>query len=310
MAKNPVVVGIGEVLWDIYQNEKHLGGAPANFAIHATQLGNRGVVVSRVGDDGMGQELLDTLKKRGIPTDYIQIDRQYGTGTVVVSLDIKGVPSFRCSENVAFDYLEFTEELAELAVTCDAVLFGTLAQRNPVARDSIRQFLQKTEKGIRIYDPNLRGWDANTRNIVTQSLPLADILKMNTEEAQQLRDILPGSGPRRVDFYNYLFDTFGLKLIAITDGEQGCELRRPGERVRSPGIPVEVVDTTGCGDAFAAGLITRYLQGASLQEIADFANLVGAFTATQFGAAPVYSNKDLDRFRREHSIERREASSR
>jgi fructokinase len=310
LAETNVVVGIGEVLWDIYQNEKHLGGAPANFAIHAQQLGNQGIVVSRVGDDGMGQELINTLQNRGIATDYIQIDRKNGTGTVIVSLDIKGVPSFRCSENVAFDFLEYDKKLAGLATTCDAVLFGTLAQRNRVARRSIRRFLLAAEKAVKVFDPNLRSWDASTRQIIKECLPLADILKLNGEEADRLRDILPGSGRTRADYLSYLFETYGLQLLAITYGEEGCELHRPGERVRVPGIRVEPIDTTGCGDAFAAGLVTRYLQGGSLREIAEFANCVGAFNATRWGATPVYSLEELEQFVRQHPVEGGEESSR
>jgi len=300
LAQGKVVVGIGEVLWDIYQNEKHLGGAPANFAIHARQLGNHGIVVSRVGDDGMGQELIDTLRNRGVPTDYIQVDRKNGTGTVIVSLDIKGVPSFRCSENVAFDYVEFDSQLERLATTCDAVLFGTLAQRGPVARNTIRSFLTAAKQAVKIFDPNLRSWDGATRHIVKESLPLADILKLNGEEADRLRDILPGSGLRRAEFLDYLLETYELKLLAITYGSDGCELHSPDEHVRVHGIEVDPVDTTGCGDAFAAGLITKYLQGGTLAEIAAFANYVGAFNATLWGGAPVYTIADLEYFIQQH----------
>ncbi|MCI0495452.1 PfkB family carbohydrate kinase, partial [candidate division KSB1 bacterium] len=127
------IIGIGEILWDIYENEKYLGGAPANFAYHCQQLGDRGIIVSRVGDDDLGRSVIDSLRHRSLETRYIQSDSSRKTGTVYVTIDEKGKPQFQCSTDVAFDYLEFDDRLCSLAQEADAILFGTLAQRNSVS---------------------------------------------------------------------------------------------------------------------------------------------------------------------------------
>ena len=122
---NKMIVGLGEVLWDIYREKRYVGGAPANVALHASYLGEQGVIASRIGNDGLGSELARTIASKGLSTDYLQIDKKKGTGTVVIRLDVRGVPSFICNEDVAFDYLEYTPDFGELAEKADAVVFGT-----------------------------------------------------------------------------------------------------------------------------------------------------------------------------------------
>lgn len=291
------VVGIGEVLWDIYRDHRHVGGAPANFAIHAAQLGDEGLLVSRVGDDGMGRELIQALRKRQLPIKYIQIDEKKPTGSAMVSLDVKGVPSFRGSQDVAFDYLQFTPELETLAQNCDVVFFGALAQRSPATRKTVWRFLQSARNAVRIFDVNSRASAEMLREIVPPSLEAATVLKVNRHELDIVQVILRREGEARRKFIDFLLKKYHLKLVAVTYGEGGCEIFDGQTACKVDGLPVQEIDTTGAGDAFAAGLIHKLLRGASLREIAEYANLLGAFLCTQSGATPVFTAPDLENFR-------------
>ncbi len=292
------VVGIGEVLWDIYRDRRYVGGAPANFAIHAAQLGDNGVLVSCVGDDVMGRELIPALRQRQLPVDFIQIEEKKPTGTVMVSLDVKGVPSFRCSQDVAFDYLQFIHELEALARNCDAIFFGTLAQRSRVSRKTILRFLQEAApNAVRVFDLNSRAGAEALRDIVPASLQAANVLKVNRDELETLQVLLRRSTDTRQKFIDFLLKKYRLKLLAVTHGEGGCEIFDGQTVCKIDGLPVQEIDTTGAGDAFAAGMVHKLLRGAPLREIAEYANLLGAFLCTQSGATPVFSASDLEIFR-------------
>ncbi len=297
-AKKFSLVGLGEVLWDIYQDERHLGGAPANVAINAHQLGLHSLLVSRVGDDGMGKELMRTLGQRGLATEHVQLDRKKGTGTVLVSLDIKGVPSFRCSHDVAFDYLSFNAKLKELAPTIDAVVFGTLAQRSKAARQAILEFLRAAKKAVKVFDVNARASEAHLQTLIPASLELADVVKLSGEEVGLLARVLRREGDTAASFAEYLIKHYQLELVAITYGENGCELFNAHESCRLLALPVPVIDTTGAGDAFTTGMIYQLLHKASLREIAEFANLIAGFLCTQRGATPSFDVRTLEDFRR------------
>lgn len=292
------IIGIGEILWDIYENEKYLGGAPTNFAYHCQQLGDRGIVVSRVGDDELGRSIIDSLCHKGLETGYIQLDCNQKTGTVRVTIDAAGKPQFQCSTDVAFDYLEFDDQLHSLAQQADAVLFGTLAQRNNTARASIYNFLAAASHAFKIFDINLRGWDQATERIVEDSLTLADAIKLNDDELH----ILKRAWQPKLDepeFLQFLLDKFDLQLAALTLGPHGCVLATKHEVIRSGGLTIEAKDTTGSGDAFAAALTCQYLKKKSLNEIAAASNLLGAFVALFSGATPHYTLDDLKKFQQD-----------
>lgn len=297
------IIGLGEVLWDIYypSGGKHFGGAPANFALHALQLGGEGIIVSRVGKDKLGEEILQIVKARGASIDYIQVDPERKTGTVQVRLDEKGVPSFRITPDVAYDYLELDQNLTSLAKEVDAVLFGTLAQRNLKSRETIHAFLDMAERAVKLYDINLRGWGENTLEVVKRSLRTADILKLNEDELKELKGRFQGQGSGDLEFMGGLIRDFDLRMICLTLGEKGCLLMDKKDKVYSPGVMIDpVVDTTGSGDAFVAAFVIKYLKGASLREMADYSNYVGAYVATQKGAVPLYDRSRLDEFIQSH----------
>ena len=290
------IIGIGEVLWDIYGSEKYLGGAPANFAFHAHLLGNEGIVVSRVGKDELGEEIIHTLRKKGLNTDFIQQDTNYPTGTVHVKLLPGSIPKFLCSKNVAFDYLELNNNLESFSEKTDAVLFGTLAQRNYVSRKTITDFLKLQKKAIIVYDANFRGFRKNHLSIIENSLLLSDILKVNDTEFIKLKKAFNEERVGHISFLNRLLDEFNLELVCITFGRWGCLFFDKNKIIYSPGVKINPVDTVGSGDAFIAALLTGYLQKKPLKEVAEFSNYLGAFVASKKGATPSYSKKDIDNF--------------
>ena len=295
------IIGLGEILWDIYESQKFLGGAPANFAIHCSQLGDHGIVLSRIGKDELGDEIIRALRSRNIETEYLQIDQEKPTGTVDVALDEHGKPTFTCHEGVAFDYLQADESSELLVKNTHAILFGSLAQRNSIAKRAIQKLISLADNGIAVFDINIRGWDEHTRQVVLDSLRMADIVKMNDDEIKILKSEL-ASNYSDADFLKKLVYDFHLKLAALTSGENGCMLTNGETIVSENGIKVNVVDTTGCGDAFAAGMINKFLRSAALEEIAIFANAVGAFVATFKGATPFYSKDEIEDFMRKQKI--------
>ncbi len=287
-----LVVGIGEILWDVFGEEKHLGGAPANFACHAAALGDRAIPVSRIGRDALGAEMLSSLRALGTPTDHIQLDRRLPTGTVQVKLDDRGQPDFTIMPHVAGDNIRATEKLMRLASRADAVCCGTLAQRSPVSRRTIHKFLAAAKNAVIVCDVNLRAefrsltpGDRERLKIVADAIRAADVLKLNDEELDTLRRAL---AREETDdrFALWLIREFGLRLVCITLGAKGCVLRGPRKRIRSRGEKVEVADAVGAGDAFTAAMTNRLLRKRPLQEIADFANRVGAYVASKPGATP------------------------
>ncbi len=286
------IAGLGEVLWDIYGEEKFPGGAPANFAANIHFAGHHGIILSRIGNDEMGAELSQQLRKIGVDSTFIQTDNVKPTGTVRVSVDEHGVPSFECTRDVAFDNLEFSREWRALANSLDAVLFGTLAQRGEKSWRTIQEFLKSATSALKVFDVNLRGWDDKIRETVLTSLELADVIKMNEEELQQLKNVFSNDGDDE-EFLRKILQGFDLSLAAVTLGEKGCFLVSRTEIVRHSGFEIDVKDTTGCGDAFAAGLTLKILEEKSLQEMAVFGNLLGAFVATQNGATPFWNHESI-----------------
>ena len=291
------IIGIGEILWDIYENnKKYLGGAPANFAIHCAQLGNNGFIASRIGKDELGSEIKKSLVDRNISTDYLQIDSEKKTGTVKITLDKFHKPHFNCTSDVAFDYLQSENNLFQLATKVDGILFGTLAQRNKITRNTIQTFLAQASHAFKIYDINLRSWNEKIEKIVFSSFTLCDAIKLNDSELSILRKAVKPDLDE-ISFLKFLIKKYDLKLAALTRGKNGCLLLNKNSLVVTNGIKTPTVDTTGCGDAFAAGLMHQYLAGKSLTEISQFSNYLGAFVTQFIGATPVYSWKDLFDFR-------------
>lgn len=285
--RNPksVVIGLGEVLWDLFPEGKQFGGAPANFAYHAKCLGAEGFVVSAVGNDELGREILDRLDALGLNRQFVAVDEAHPTGTVSVELDGAGKPRYVIHENVAWDSIPAMPGLMELAQKADAVCFGSLAQRAAGSRKTIRDFLGATQEGcLRILDINLRQrfYDAKT---VIRSLELANVLKLNDEELPVLTRLLKISGGED-DVMDALRDRYDLRVIALTKGAHGSVLIGPDGRSVHAGVAAKVVDTVGAGDAFTAALAVGLLRGLDLDDINDHANHVAAYVCSRPGATP------------------------
>jgi fructokinase len=284
MNARPVIAGIGEVLWDIYPDAAHFGGAPANFACHAASLGAEVWMVSAVGADELGDRALDSLRHRGVECASVTRDPEHATGRVLVTLDATGQATYEFAADTAWDHLAWSDQLASLARRCDAVCFGTLGQRSPISRDTIRRFVQATPRAaLKIFDVNLRQqfYDAE---IIESSLKIASALKLNGEELPVVAEVCGIDARTPRDMLMVLMSRYELRLAAVTCGHDGALLLAAGEETKCPAVPTTVVDTVGAGDAFTATLVSDFLRGLPLAKINRHANAVASFVCSQPGA--------------------------
>ena len=294
--KHKKVAGIGELLWDILPHGKQMGGAPCNFAFHAMQAGFEAHVVSVVGEDQDGREILEVMNQLGLGQSYVQTKAEYPTGTVTVELAGEGIPEYIIHEDVAWDHISWNGELDALAGEVDAVCFGSLAQRTRVSRDTIRLFLETTrQECLRVYDINLRQSFYN-RETLLQSLKLANVLKLNEDELPVLAGFLGLEGSKE-EILKRLLKDFQLSLIAFTMGSQGSWLMTPDDTSRCEVPKVEIADTVGAGDSFTAALLAGILNELPLNSIHKTATEVAAFVCSQHGATPILPDYLLDQLK-------------
>lgn len=286
MTKSAVMVGLGEVLWDLLPSGKVLGGAPANFAYMTSVLGDEGVVASCVGNDPLGHEARAMMDELGLNTSYLQLDPDHETGTAVVAIDGGGQPTFTIKPSVSWDFLQWTPEWHELSRRADVICFGSLAQRFPQSAATIGSFLQNASKTVlRICDANLRQ-SFYDEDVLRRSFQQADIVKLNEQELLQVSYLLKLGIGGEEDLAKRLLRECQLKLVCITRGARGSLLVSKEETVEHKGFRVKVVDAVGAGDAFTACLAHHYIRGNSLEEISETANRFASWVATQKGATP------------------------
>jgi fructokinase len=286
MAAKYTIVGLGELLWDVFPNGKELGGAPANFAYMVSLLGDEGVVASRVGRDRLGNAAARRLAKLGLSQEWLQLDKKSPTGTVNVQVFEDGQPKFQIAENVAWDNFEWTSQWQALAGRAAAVCFGSLAQRSLRSRDTIGLFLQNLRpNAVKVFDVNLRQ-SFFSADILRESAKSADIMKVNEDELSRVSALLGYKSDTKEAAAPWLLRTCGLKLVCVTEGPSGSSLVAADGVHRHPGFPTAVADTVGAGDAFTAALIHHYLRGATLDEMNIAANRMGSWVASQVGATP------------------------
>lgn len=272
-------------MWDLFESGKQRGGAPANFACHCKRLGARAETVSAVGSDELGDELIRDVEGLGLDTQWIQRSPSLPTGTVQVELDEQGHPSYEICKPVAWDAVEITEELMELAADTDAACFGTLAQREPVSRRTIRRFLQEMpEHALRIFDVNLRQ-DFYDQEVLETSLRLATVLKLSDEELSVLSEVFDISGTIEEQLHAFQ-KKFELVAVAYTRGGEGSRLIHRSESSDRPGTSVDIKDTVGAGDSFTASLCMGLLHQLPLERTHELADRVSAYVCTQSGATP------------------------
>jgi len=291
------IIGIGEVLWDVFPHSRKLGGAPANFAYFVKKLGQNGLVASKVGDDLMGKEILDSLFKLGLAGDFIQIDSEHPTGTVDVKIDDNGQPDYIINKNAAWDFLEFSDRWKKLAREADVICFGTLAQRSLKSRRTIIDFLKMARSStIKVFDINLRQNFYSLKTII-RSLELATILKLNKEEIRLLRNLMGYSSKKNdINFCRRLMNEYGIKLVCLTRGEDGSLLMDESDYYEHPGYKISIADTVGAGDAFTAAMVMQYLEGRALEEMSNSANRLGSWVSAQIGPTPVLDEEIKELF--------------
>ena len=283
---NDIVVGMGEALWDVLPEGKKIGGAPANFAYHVSQFGLPSRVVSAVGKDPLGREIVENFTSKGL--NHLIEEVPYPTGTVQVEIDPAGVPQYDIKENVAWDNIPYTARLEALAGQTRAVCFGSLAQRNVVSRDTINRFLDampQTADSLVVFDVNLRQ-GFYTKEILCNSMKRCNILKINDEELVTVSRMFGYPGIDLQDKCWILLGKYNLRMLILTCGINGSYVFTPGNVSFQPTPKVEVADTVGAGDSFTAAFIASLLKGKSVTEAHALAVRTSAFVCTRKGAMP------------------------
>ena len=281
------VVGMGEALWDVLPEGKKIGGAPANFAYHVSQFGLPSCVVSAVGSDPLGQEIIENFTSKGL--NHLIEEVPYPTGTVQVEIDQAGIPQYEIKENVAWDNIPYTARLKALAQRTRAVCFGSLAQRNVVSRQTINRFLDAMnhdDETLVVFDVNLRQGFYN-KEILCNSMSRCNILKINDEELVTVSRMFGYPGIDLQDKCWILLGKYNLKMLILTCGINGSYVFTPGSVSFLPTPQVEVADTVGAGDSFTAAFISSILRGRSVAEAHAAAVSTSAFVCTRNGAMPL-----------------------
>lgn len=289
---NYIAVGIGEVLWDVFPNRRTIGGAPANFAYHTSQLGLDSYIVSAVGNDVLGDEAENVLKSKGLKSYILRTD--YPTGAVTISLNEYGVPKYDFQEQVAWDNIPFNEELVQLAKRTSIVCFGSLAQRNAKSRSTIQQFLKAvpdTDKTFKVFDINLRQNFFN-KELLNDSLKLCNILKINDEElsiVSRFLDLNDSSNTQKQCLA--LLKRYNIRMVILTCGTNGSYVVLP-ESVSFRDTPkIKIGDTVGAGDAFTAAFFSALSYGKNITEAHELAIEVSAYVCSQHGSMPMLPSK-------------------
>jgi fructokinase len=281
------IVSVGEVLWDIVGQEEHLGGATFNFSAHLSRLGHRVSFVSAVGSDQRGQRVIDRMSQLGLVTEYLHTDKDHPTGTASVVLASDGQPKFVLHRPAAYDFPHLTAAQCDRLFSrpVDWIYFGTLHQIYPQARQLTKDFLDQASGARRFYDVNLRS-DGYTRALIQRLMAQATIVKLNHEEVEAIALMFGSRHGSLEQFCRNYADLYKWAGVCVTRGSLGCAVFRDGQYIEAPGYPVQVVDTVGAGDAFAAAFLHGLGNGWPTPQIADFANRVGALVASRRGAIP------------------------
>ena len=289
-----IIVGLGEILWDVFPERKILGGAPANFAYHISQFGFNGYAVSAIGKDLLGKEILDSLKQKGL--NHLIESTDFPTGEVKVSVDNWGVPQYKICEGVAWDNIPFTPALANLAKETQVVCFGSLAQRNEVSRATIHTFLDAMPKdSLKIFDINLR-LHYYTKEVIEFSLEKAHILKINDEEVVKIAQLFGREGTEK-EICKQLLSKYQLDILILTKGTEGSWVLTPKEESFLPTPKITIADTVGAGDSFTAAFIASHLHGRCLVASHQLAVEVSAYVCQQHGAMPRLADAHLELFK-------------
>jgi fructokinase len=294
-----LILGLGELLWDVLPEGPRLGGAPANFSVMAGRLGNHAVLLSRIGRDDLGRMAVERLDPLPVDAGFVETDPVHETGRVTVRFE-DGQPRYTIHQPSAWDFMELTDEWVKLAGRADAICFGSLAQRSAESRRTIQTLAaQASTKCVRVFDVNLRA-PFYSAKVIQESLELATVVKMNDAEVPLALGLLglpggeAGRDGLRLGAERLLGEFPSLQMVAVTRGAQGSLLMTRDEWHEHPGLPVKVADTIGAGDAFTAALTHYLLRGADLATLNEAGNRWGGWVASQVGAMPALSDEVRD----------------
>jgi len=293
---NKTILSYGEMLWDLLPTDTVLGGAPCNFAYRVNSIGDKGLIVSRLGRDELGKKAFEQLLSLGLETTYLQWDDDHPTGTVPITFDENNNPEFTIIPDVAYDYIEMTDLLREIAPKVDCLCFGTLSQRSAKSRQTLEELIEISHDSLKLLDINLRK-ECYSLDTVANSLKKADILKLNENEIYQIADMLKIGTRSNTEICNELMDKWSLKCCVVTLGDKGVFAISKNEVVYEPGYKVGLVDSVGAGDAFTAGFAYCILRNLPLKEACQFGNILGAIVCTQKGATSPISKDEIDSFK-------------
>ncbi len=292
--KNPYIVCFGEVLWDIFPSGERAGGAPFNVAYNTNRMGTEVRMLSKIGNDKLGDQLLDQIKNWNIPTDLIAVDQVHPTGTVLAQFDESGEAHYDIVQNVAWDFIEILPEHQEVIENADAFVFGSLAARNETSCKTLFQLLEWAK--FKVFDVNFRPPFVDFE-LIKKLLHKTDLVKMNKAELRKIIDYL---GEQYVDeetSVKHIQKYFDINEVVLTKGSKGARYFIGDNNFTFSAIPIEVADTVGSGDSFLAGFLHKRIQGKSPEEIMKQAVSLGAYITSKSGACPDYSYEEFRRFR-------------
>jgi len=284
------ILCVGEILWDALPDGLFLGGAPFNVASHLRALNQKVAFVSRVGNDRLGQEALRRAQARGLETALMQIDDALPTGFVQVELGGTGEPGYDILKPAAWDAITFTDALGQHAENTDALVYGSLAQRETHSRQTIQQLWEADV--LRVFDVNLRPPFID-RDLIEASLRAADVVKLNNDELRRMQEWFDLAGVTEAAISD-LAETFACRVVCVTWGSEGARLWTGGQQWSHPGYTVDVADTVGAGDAFLSALLSGLLADHEGRRILNLANRLGAYVASRSGALPAYDIRTLE----------------
>jgi fructokinase len=278
------IVAFGELIWDVFQDGKKLGGAPANLVFRVNSLGDEGVLLSRIGRDEAGNEALQILRRFSVTDSFIQIDPVNPTGMILVKVGHEGRPDYHIEPDLAFDHIELTPESLQLVREADCISFGTLVQRHEKSRNTLRVLLEEIPQTLKYLDLKLRR-NYYTREIIENSLNVANILRVKENELYELKNELSLFEYESKGLAAELINEYSLDIVLVTQSKEGAfALHRDGRFFEDPGYVIDLVDTVGSGVAFSAGFLHIYLESGDLEAALQFGNAAGALTAETHGA--------------------------
>jgi fructokinase len=287
------VVCFGEVLYDVFPTHRKIGGAPLNVALRLTSLGIDAQIISKIGDDDLGKELVSFIQANNVATDTIQIDKTYATGEVLVQLDKKGSATYTINYPVAWDEIEPTQEAVNAVKNADALVFGSLVCRDDTSYKALEKLIKKAK--YKIFDVNLRA-PFYTKELLFNLMNQSDFIKFNDDELYEISEFLDSPFHSLEQNIFFIAKESKAKSICVTKGNHGAVLYYNNKMYYNSGYKINVADTVGAGDSFLAGLLSKLLNNEEPQKAIDFACALGALVASNEGANPKISNEEIAKF--------------